>query len=74
MNDCKAKLLKFVEEKKLWEKDMGLLVENVKDLKNKQEEMEKELNQKGKEPGLRIISSPAKTSAESVVPCYLRLA
>ena len=41
LDDCKAKILKFVEEKKQWEKDMGLLVENVKDLKNKQEEMEK---------------------------------
>ena len=35
MNDGKEKLLKFAEEKKEWERDMGILVENEKDLKEK---------------------------------------
>ena len=46
LNDCKAKLLKFVEEKKQWEIDISLMVENEKALKEKQAELEKELNEK----------------------------
>ena len=56
LNDCKAKILKFVEEKKQWERDMSLMVENKKSLKEKQAELEKELNEKGKDPKLQIIS------------------
>ena len=49
----------FFEEKKQWKKDMGLLVENEKDFKKNQEELEKELNEKKKEPELQIISPHA---------------
>ena len=44
-----SKLLKFADENKKWERDMGLVVENEKDLKKKQEELEKEWNEKGNE-------------------------
>ena len=37
LNDCKEKLLKFDDEKKQWEIDMNLLVENEKTLKKKKE-------------------------------------
>ena len=37
LNDWKENILKFVEEKKQWERDMGQLVENEKALKKKQE-------------------------------------
>ena len=39
LNDCKENLLKFVEEKKQWERDMSLLVESEKDIKDKQDEL-----------------------------------
>ena len=48
LNDCKEKLLKFVEEKKNWERDMSLLVEIEKDLKDKHDELEKKLRGKEK--------------------------
>ena len=35
LNDCKEKLLKFAKEKKQWERDMSLLVESEKTLKDK---------------------------------------
>ena len=50
LRNCKANLLKFAEEKKEWEKEKLLLTENVKVLKHKNEELEKEIKEKGKEP------------------------
>ena len=50
LNNCKAKILKFIEEKREWEKERVLLIENEKALKQKQIELEKEVNEKGKEP------------------------
>ena len=51
--------MKFAEEKKQWERDKSLFVENEKALKEKQDKFEKELNEKFKEPELQIISPPA---------------
>ena len=67
LNDCKEKILKFVGEKKQWERDMSLLVENEKYLKKKQVELEKELNEKGKDPELQIISPPAQVNIDFVL-------
>ena len=39
--------------------DMGLFVDNDKSLKERQAELEKKLNEKGKDPKLQIISPPA---------------
>ena len=47
LNDCKEKLLKFVEEKKQWEKDRVHLIENEKYLKEKQVDLERKIKIKG---------------------------
>ena len=44
-----------------------LLKANVRALKQKQVELEKELNEKGKEPKVEIIPPPAKTNEQSIV-------
>ena len=49
LNDCKYKLLKFVEEKKEWEKEKFILIENEKVLKQKQGVLEKEIEEINKE-------------------------
>ena len=59
--------MKFVEEKKQWERDMSLMVENEKSLKEKKAELEKELNEKGKDLELQIISPPAQVNTYYVV-------
>ena len=41
LSDCKAKLLNFVDERKEWDKEKSLLVEDVKALKEKQYVLEK---------------------------------
>ena len=46
LNGCKEKLLKFAEEKKQWERDMSLLVESAKALKDKKYELENKLQEK----------------------------
>ena len=46
---------------------MSLFVENEKALKKKQAELEKELNEKEKDPEVQIVQPPAQASAESVV-------
>ena len=65
LNDCKAKILKFSQDKKLWEKDIFLLIENEKTLKRKQEELEKELNENEKDPDIQIFPPLAKANADS---------
>ena len=59
--------MKFVEEKRQWETDMSILVKNEKALKEKQAELEKELNGKGKDLELQIILPPAQVNTNSIV-------
>ena len=47
--DCKARLLKFEEKEKQWEKDARLWAENERAFKTKQAEVEGELKEKNKE-------------------------
>ena len=44
-----------------------LLTNNVKSLKQKQAELEKEVNEKGKEPKVQIIPPPVQANEESIV-------
>ena len=44
-----------------------LLIENEKALKKKQVELEKEVNEKGKEPEVQIIPPPTQANEESIV-------
>ena len=67
LNDYKAKLLKFAEEKKQWERDMSLLVESEKTLKWKYDELEKKLQEKEKELESRIIPPSAELGEQSLV-------
>ena len=60
-------MLKFTDEKKEWENEKFLLTENVKVLKQKYEELEKEMEEKGKEPKVKIIAPTAQTNEESIV-------
>ena len=46
LSNCKAKLLKFEEEKKEREKERVLLIENEKALKKNKAELEMEINEK----------------------------
>ena len=62
MHNCKETLLKYDEEKKQWEKERVPLIENIKTLKQKQEELEKEVNEKERENEVQIIPPPAQTS------------
>ena len=43
LTDCQAKLLKFSNKEKQWHKDMDLVVESEKSMKEKFEEMERNL-------------------------------
>ena len=43
LTDCKAKLLKFAEKEKQWQKGMTLVVESEKTPKVKFDELEKKL-------------------------------
>ena len=63
LNNCKAKLLKYDEEKKQWEKERVSLAKNIKKLKQKHAELEKEVNEKEREPQVQIIPPPAHASA-----------
>ena len=62
MNDCKENILKFVEEKKYesfgWE---------WKVFEEKTIGLEKEINEKGKEPELQIISPPTQVNTYYLV-------
>ena len=49
LTNCKAKLLKYIEKEKQWERDMSLVVESEKTLKAKSNELEKKLQEKEKE-------------------------
>ena len=49
LTDCQAKLLKFVDKENQWQKDMALVVESEKSMKEKLEEMERKLQEKEKE-------------------------
>ena len=69
MSKRKSKLFKFTEEKKEWEKEKVILIENKKVLKQKHDELEKKIEEKGKEPEVQIISPvvPAQTNEEAIV-------
>ena len=67
LSNCKAKLMKFVEEKREWEKQRVMLRDNVKALKQKQAKLEKEVNEKGKESEVQIIPPPTQSNEESIV-------
>ena len=41
--DCKARLLKFADNEKQWQRDIDLVVEREKALKGKYDEMERKL-------------------------------
>ena len=67
LTDCKAKLLKFVDKEKQWQKDMALVIESEKNMKEKFEEMEKTLHDTEKEFESRIIPTTAQSSEKSIV-------
>ena len=46
LTDCQAQLLKFVEKQKQWQKNMTLIVESEKALKNKADDLDKRLQEK----------------------------
>ena len=66
LRNDKANLLKFEEEKKQREKEGVLLIENEKDLKKKQDDLENEVNEKGKETEVQIIPPPVQDNVESI--------
>ena len=47
--DCKEKLLKFKKKVKQWERDMSLVVESEKTLKDQYDELENKMQKKEKE-------------------------
>ena len=73
LTDCKAKILKFTEKEKQWQRDMSLVVESEKTLKAKYDELErnmqekeKEIQEKEKELESRIIP-PSTESGEQTI-------
>ena len=73
LNDYKYKILNFVEEKKEWEKDNFLLIENEKVLKQNHGVLEKEIEERKKEPEVQIIPPAAQTNQESIVSVNIKL-
>ena len=67
LTDCKAKLLKFVDKEKQWQKYMALLVESENNLKGKYDEMERRLHEKEKDIEEKIISPIAQSSEQTIV-------
>ena len=65
ITDCKSKLLKFVDKEKKWHKDMTLVVESEKTMKQNFNEMERKLQEKELE--LRNIPLTAKSSEKNIV-------
>ena len=65
--DCKAKLLKFVDKEKQCEKDMTLVVESEKTLKEKHDEMERKLQEREKELEDRIMNLVAQSGEQAIV-------
>jgi len=59
--------LKFVDKENQWQKDMALVVESEKSMKEKLEEMERKLQEKEKELELRIIPPMARFSEQGIV-------
>ena len=55
LTDCQEKLLKFADKENQWQKDMALVAESEKPMKENLEEMERKLQEKEKEQELRII-------------------
>ena len=47
LTDYKAKLLKFVDKEKQWQKYMAMVVESEKTVKGKFDEMERKVQEKG---------------------------
>ena len=65
--DCKAKVLNFVDKERQWQKDMALVLESEKAMKEKFEEIEIKLQEKDKELESRIIPPVARSSEQSIV-------
>ena len=72
--DCNAKLLRFAEKEKQWQRDMSLIVESEKTLKAKSDELEKklqgkekELQEKEKELECRIIPPSTESGEQTIV-------
>ena len=55
LTDCKAKLLKFREKEKQWQRDMSLVVDSEKNFKAKYDELEKKLEYKEKELEEKVV-------------------
>ena len=54
--------MKFADKEKQWQKDMALVVESEKSMKEKLEEMERKMQEKENELELRIIPHVARSS------------
>ena len=65
--DCKEKLLKFANKEKKWKKDMTLVVESEKTLKEKHDEMEKKLQEREKELEDMIMTCAAQSGEQAIV-------
>ena len=59
--DYKENLLKFVDKENQWKKDMNLVVESEKTLKEKHDEMERKLQEREKEIEDRIMDHVAQS-------------
>ena len=67
--NCRARLLKFEEKEKQWERDAGLWAEKEKYFETKQAELEKELKElkeKDKEQQVPVVSSSVQSGTYSL--------